>query len=71
MSLDQYPDVYLWCWLVRGFDTKGHLLVETVHKGDTSKDMEVDVWKTRMKRGEVGRIEVVDRRTCKMETIYS
>lgn len=71
MGLDSYPDVYLWCWCVRGFDLKGQLLVETVHKGDSSKDMEVDVWKTRMARGEVSRIEIIDRRTCKMETIYS
>jgi len=37
----------------------GHLLMETVHVGVASRDMEIAVFKERMRRGEVGHIEVI------------
>lgn len=47
-------------WLVRGY--KGQkLLLETWHRGDSSKDAEIAAWKARMRRGEVSHVEVVNR----------
>jgi hypothetical protein len=50
-------------WRVRGYapvNQGGRLLLETVHQTDVSKDIEVDVWKARRARGEVGRITVTN-----------
>jgi hypothetical protein len=56
--------------LVRGYNHQGKLLVETWHRGDGSKDVEVQVWKSRRdSRGDVGRIEVVDLSTHKTEVV--
>lgn len=60
---------------VRGFapvNQGGHLLLETWHDSVPSKDMEVAAWRTRMRRGEVGRIEVDDHEyPQRSEVIYS
>lgn len=59
-------------YLVRGFaptNQGGHLLVETWHRGEASKDLEVSVWQARRGRGEVGVIEVVDRKRYRTYTV--
>jgi len=38
----------------------GHLLLHTWHRGDASKDIEVQVCRTRQQRGELGRVVVHD-----------
>jgi hypothetical protein len=58
--------------LVRGYaptNKGGHLLVETWHRGEGSKDCEVAAWLLRRKRGEVGRIEVECLKPRKIEQI--
>jgi len=40
----------------------GHLVIGTWHRGEVSKDMELRVLRARHKRGEIGRIELVDRK---------
>jgi hypothetical protein len=37
----------------------GGLLIETVHVGTTSRDIELSVFRTRMARGEVSHVEVI------------
>jgi hypothetical protein len=62
-----------WEYRIRAFrppNQGGGLLIETVHRGEASRDMEIDVFKTRMKRGEVDHIEVIDMTNFKIETIY-
>lgn len=48
---------------------RGVPLAKTWHIGSVSKDIEVEAWKARMKCGEVGRVEVLDVKAGKMETI--
>ena len=50
-----------WDFKVGGY-RKGQLLVETVHKGAASMEMEVAVWKDRMRKGECDLIVVADMR---------
>lgn len=38
----------------------GELVIETVHRGEASRDMEISIFKDRMARGEIGRIEIID-----------
>ena len=42
----------------------GHLLLETTHRGETSKDIELQVCRMRMATGEVGHVEVLDHARC-------
>ena len=42
----------------------GHLLLETTHRGVASKDIELQVCRARMAKGEVGRVEVLDHKAC-------
>ncbi len=59
-----------WDFRVRGFAGSRHprgapvgtLLLETTHKGESSAAAEVDAWKSRMARGEVSKIELIDLR---------
>jgi hypothetical protein len=51
-----------WEYTIRAYrppNQGGGLLMETVHVGTHSRDVEIDVFKTRMRRGEVARIEVI------------
>ncbi len=69
-----------WDWAVRGYASNNHpmcpkvkygdLLVATTHKGVVSKDMAVAAWRSRMARGEVAYIEVINLQTNEMETLY-
>ncbi len=62
-----------WIFRVQGYSTRGDLLLETVHATESSKDIEVAVWRTRMKRKDdhVGRVEVtVLRPQGRTEIIY-
>jgi hypothetical protein len=63
-----------WDYRIRGYappNQGGHLLLETVHRGEASRDMEISAWKARMARGEVSHIEVVDISAGQTHTIYS
>ncbi|MCR4301838.1 MAG: hypothetical protein NUV51_09530 [Sulfuricaulis sp.] len=63
-----------WEYMIRAYlpaNKGGCLLIETVHRGEHSRDMEISIFKERMKRGEVGHIEVVDMVRFKMETLYA
>jgi len=58
-----------WDFKVRGFAGPKHpraecgwLLVETVHKGESSAAIEIEVWQDRMRRGDAGRAELIDMR---------
>jgi peroxiredoxin family protein len=58
-----------WLYTVRGYASNQHpkypevkygdLLLETKHATKASADLEVSVWKSRMKRGGVAYIEVI------------
>lgn len=48
----------------------GHLLIETWHIGDASKNMELDAMKARRARGEIGTIELVDCRKHVTSIVY-
>lgn len=50
-----------WDFKVSGYK-RGQLLCETVHRGVSSMEMEVDIWRERMKRNECDKIVVVDMR---------
>ncbi len=43
----------------RGPNQGGGLVLETVHVGTASRDMEIAVFRTRMARGEISHIEVI------------
>lgn len=66
-----------WDYKVRGYSSAKHrcgrfgiLLLETVHKGKSSKDIEVEVWRDRAKeRKDVAYIQVIDLKTGETETI--
>lgn len=49
----------------------GDLLLHTWHIGESSRDMEIAAWRSRMARGEVSHIEVIDKRAKTTETIYA
>lgn len=58
-------------YLVRGYSrAQVYLLVETLHRSEASMRVEIEAWRARMRRGEVSRIEVVNRNTGHMDTIY-
>lgn len=40
----------------------GAKLCETTHKGESSAYVEIEAWKERMRRGEVGHVELIDLR---------
>lgn len=51
-----------WDYTIRAYrppNQGGGLLIETVHKGTASRDIEVSVFKDRMARGEVDHIEII------------
>lgn len=51
-----------WEYRIRAYrppNQGGGLLIETVHRGESSRDMEIDVFRARMARGEVGHIDVI------------
>jgi hypothetical protein len=37
-------------FIVKGFNYRGGLLLETTHRGETSAAIEIDVWQTRMRK---------------------
>lgn len=54
-----------WDYRIRAYASPnkgGHLLLETVHRGEASRDVELSAYRERMCRGEVGRVEVIDLR---------
>jgi cell wall-associated NlpC family hydrolase len=68
-----------WKWQVTGYASNRHpkyplvkygdLLVQTVHQTDSSKDIELEVWRARMWRGEVAYVTVINKWTYESETI--
>ena len=57
-------------FVVRGYDRSGLLLLETWHRGEWSKDMEVSCWLERRKRGDdVGKVEIEDRTQFKVTQV--
>ena len=60
-----------WDFRVRGFAGHRHpngipagtLLVETVHRSESSAYAEIEAWKARMQRGEASRAELIDLRS--------
>ena len=53
-----------WPYVMRVFapeNTGGHLLIETRHRTQGSKGAELLACRERYRRGEIGRVEVVDR----------
>lgn len=62
-----------WEYRIRAYrppNQGGGLLYETVHRGEHSRDMEIAIFKERMRKGEVSHIEVVDLVHFKTEVIY-
>jgi uncharacterized protein YnzC (UPF0291/DUF896 family) len=62
-----------WDYRIRAYyppNKGGGLAIETVHRGEASRDMEISVFKARMARHEISHIEVIDCNTFKTETIY-
>ena len=49
----------------------GVMVLHTWHTTDVSKDIEIEVFQTRMKRGEISRIEILDHANAKTETLWS
>lgn len=63
-----------WEYRIRAYRSPnkgGGLLIETVHRGESSRDMEIAVFKERMKRGEVDHIEVIDMINFTTTKVYS
>lgn len=56
-------------WIVTGWRGT-ELLVQTWHRGVGSKDCEVAAWHERLKRGEASHVDVLDRKTGKVQTIF-
>jgi hypothetical protein len=51
-----------WEYTIRAYaptNQGGHLLIETVHVGTASRDIELSAYRERMRRGDVGHIEVI------------
>lgn len=51
-----------WSYTIKAFAPTNHgggLLIETVHATESSRDIEISVFKDRMRRGEVDHIEVI------------
>lgn len=51
-----------WEYTIRAYrptNQGGGLLMETVHVGTRSRDIEIEVFRTRMARGEISHIEVI------------
>lgn len=72
MSIDYLPEPY-WDYRIRAYappNQGGGLLLETVHRGEASRDMEISVFRDRMRRGEVSHIEVIDLHKCSVEKIW-
>ena len=63
-----------WDYKIRGFASHnrgGGLLLETVHKGEASRNVEIEAWRSRARReGGISHVEVVDMRRHTTETIY-
>jgi hypothetical protein len=52
-----------WEYTIRAYyppNKGGGLAIETVHVGQASRDIEIAAFKTRMARGEIGHIEVIE-----------
>ena len=50
-----------WDYKIRAFYPHGRgLAIETVHKGEASRDVEISAFKERMKAGEIAYIEVIE-----------
>lgn len=50
-------------YTIRGYapvNQGGGLLLETWHRGEASRDVELSAWRARMRRGEVSRVEIDD-----------
>lgn len=51
-----------WEYTIRAYyppNRGGGLAIETVHVGETSRDMEIGAFKARMARGEISHIDVI------------
>lgn len=55
-------------WEVKGYGRMGVLLLHTWHTSEASKNVEVEAWRARIRRGEATRCEVLS--FGKTETIY-
>ena len=52
----------MWDYRIRAYrppNKGGGLLIETVHKGEASRDAELAAFQARMKRGEISHVEVI------------
>lgn len=62
-----------WEYRIRAYyppNKGGGLAIETLHRGESSRDMEISIFKDRMARGEIDHIEVIDMTTYSVERIY-
>lgn len=51
-----------WLYTIRAYkppNQGGGLAIETVHATEASRDIEIEVFRTRMRRGEIAHIEVI------------
>lgn len=48
----------------------GHLLLVTWHRGEASKDLEIQVLEQRRRRGEIGIIQLIDYNNHTSECVY-
>lgn len=64
-----------WRYSVKGYGSAAHpagygaLLLHTTHSTESSRDVEISAWKSRMERGEVAYIEVLDHVNATTERI--
>lgn len=59
-----------WDYRIRGYrppNQGGGLLLETVHRGEASRDIEIAAWRERIRRGEVDHIEVTNLKTAETQ----
>lgn len=48
-----------WKYTIRAYNARGDLIIETTHATEVSRDIEIEVFQTRMKRNEVACIDVI------------
>jgi hypothetical protein len=62
--------VQTWDYTIRIYKGRS-LLVETVHRGEASRDIEIAATMERLRRGEVSHFEVLDHAACMTTTHYA
>lgn len=62
-----------WDYRIRAYyppNRGGGVAIETVHRGEASRDVEIAVFKERIRKGEISHIDVIDIERCTTQRIY-